>query len=146
MKVWKNIRWYAATLWWFCVWSTLLFMLLHPGAARGAHAEDGVSPDLLVQFWCLEEDVVLNLAHSYYTGGQGGLDEAGAGYMMNHECFVIEGGYPAYIDRVVKKTSYRFKNMDTYVVEAHFWGAPPGKKFFFLYYGELPERARRSAI
>ena len=149
MKVWKNFRWYAATLGWFCVWVavvSLLLMALLPGAARGAHAENGVSPDLLVQFWCLEEGVVLNLAHSYYTGGQGGLDEAAAGYIENRECFFMEGGYPAYVDRAVEKTRYKFRGADTYVVEGHFWGAPPGRKFFFLYYGELPERARRSAI
>ena len=67
-------------------------------------------------------------------------------YLQVGECFSLYGpGYPAYIDRAVKKADKKFEGEDAYVVEAHFWGAPPGKTFFFMYYGELPARARRSA-
>ena len=129
--------------------AAVLFMLLvasFSNGAKGVHTEEPeVSPDVLVTFGFPEEDVVLNLAHAYETGGQQALDEAGSGYLMTLECFVIEGGYLAYIDRVVKKTNYKYQGEDTYVVEAHFWGAPLDKVFYFLFYGELPVRARRSA-
>ena len=122
-----------------------VLMLLVSGPARGAHTEDGVSPDLLVRFGCLEVDVVIELAHVYETRGQKKFDDVAALYVENRECVYILGGYPAYIDRVVQKTNYKFKGKDTYVVEAHFWGTPPGKTFYLLYYGELPARAHRSA-
>ena len=117
-----------------------------PGVARGAHTEKPeVYPEVLVTFGCFDEQVALNLHEVWETKGNYWFGEVGNQYMQTGECFFLSGGYPAYIDRVVKKADKKFKNQDAYVVEDHFFGASPGKTFFFMYYGELPVRARRSA-
>ena len=117
------------------------------GTAWGAHMEKPeVYPDVMVTFGCLDEQVALNLHEVWEIKGNYWFSEVGNQYMQTGECFFLtEPGYPAYIDRVVKKAGKKFKGEDAYVVEAHFFGAAKGKTFFFMYYGELPVRARRSA-
>ncbi len=116
--------------------------------AWGAHTEKPeVSPDVLVTFGCFDEQVTLNLQAVWETRGNYWYSEVANQYVQNEECFLLtESGYPAYIDRVVKKAGKKFKDENAYVVEAHFLGASPGKTFFLLYYGELPVRASRSAV
>ena len=121
--------------------------LVIPGHAHGAHTEKPeVYPDVLVTFGCFDEQVALNLHEVWEVKGQYWFSEVGDQYMETGECFFLtEPGYPAYIDRMVKKANKKFKGQPAYVVEAHFFGAAKGKTFFFMYYGELPVRARRSA-
>ena len=124
--------------------SVALGVILAALPAQGAHANDEPA-EVIVSFGCLEADVAVELAHVHETMGYAKYSDAAALYVENGECIYIPGGYPAYIDRVVKRTNYRFKGQATYVVEAHFWGALPGKTFYLLYYGELPARAHRSS-
>ena len=127
----------------------LVILLAFPGgeAVRAAHLEKPeVYPDVLVTFGCLDEQAALNLQEVWEVKGQYWFAEVAGQYMQGGECFFLtEPGYPAYIDRVVKKADKKFENQAAYVVEAHFYGASPGKTFFFMYYGELPVRAHRSA-
>ena len=115
--------------------------------AWGAHTEKPeVYPDVLVTFGCLDEQVTLNLQEVWEVKSYYWFSEVAGQYVQTGECFMLyESGYPAYIDRVVKKADKKFKGEDAYLVEAHFLGASPDKTFFFMYYGELPARARRSA-
>ena len=131
----------------FAALAVVSTVLLFSGPARGAHTEKPeVYPDVLVTFGCLDEQVALNLQHVWEVKGLYWLSEAASEYVLEGECFLLtDPGYPAYIDRVVKKADKKLENQDAYVVEAHFWGAAKGKTFFFMYYGELPARARRSA-
>ncbi len=125
----------------------VLLAVAAPGVTFGAHTEKPeVYPEVLITFGCLDEQVALNLHEIWEAKGNYWFSEVASQYVQAGECFILtEPGYPAYIDRVVKKADKKFKNQDAYVVEAHFFGASPGKTFFFLYYGELPVRARRSA-
>ena len=133
-----------SVIWIFAV-SMLLFVMLAE-EAHGAHTEKPeVFPDVLVSFGCLDEQVALNLQEVWEVKGNYWFREVASQYGETGECFFLEYGYPAYVDRVVKKADKDFEGENAYVVEAHFWGAPPGKTFFFMYYGELPVRARRSA-
>lgn len=124
-----------------------LIVIVFPGKASGAHTEKPeVYPDVMVTFGCFDEQVALNLHEIWEVKGQYWFSEVGNQYRQTGECFMLtEPGYPAYVDRVVSKADKKFKGEDAYVVEAHFLGASPGKTFFFMYYGELPVRARRSA-
>ncbi len=143
MKVLK--RW-VTTFAWFVVWVSLfVFGVVMP--SHGAHTEEPeVYPDVMATFGCFEEQVALNLLEVWEAKGQYWFSEVGDQYMQSGECFFLyDPGYPAYVDRVVRKSDKKFEGEDAYVVEAHFLGAAPGKTFFFMYYGELPIRARRSA-
>ncbi len=142
----KLLRWWSVTIGWFLFWASLfLFGMVMP--VQGAHTEEPpVAPDVMVTFGCLDEQVALNLHEVWEVKGQYWFSEVGNQYRQTGECFTLyEPGYPAYIDRVVNKSGKKFEGEDAYVVEAHFLGAPPGKTFFFMYYGELPARAHRSA-
>ena len=125
----------------------LLLIAVFSNIARGAHTEKPeVYPDVMVTFGCFDEQVALNLYEVWEVKGDHWFKEVGNQNMQTGECFFLtEPGYPAYIDRVVKKADKKFENQAAYVVEAHFYGASPGKTFFFMYYGQLPVRARRSA-
>lgn len=117
-----------------------------------ANARDE-SPDVLITFGCFQEQTALDLAYVWVEKGDYFFDEAGNDYLISGDCFVLyEPGYPAYIDRMVKKLSKDFQNLPSYVVEAHMYGSPSvGDEgympFYFLFHGELPERAvRREAL
>ncbi len=111
------------------------------------------SPDVLVTFGCFQEQTALDLAHVWEEKGDYFFDEMANEYLQSNECFILyDPGYPAYIDRMVKKLSKDFQNLPSYVVEAHMYGSPSvGDEgympFYFLFHGELPERAvRREAL
>ena len=125
----------------------LALALSIPDEARGAHTEEPeVYPDVMVTFGCLDEQVTLNLQEVWEVKSYYWFSAVAGQYVQTGECFMLyEPGYPAYIDRVVKKADKKFKGEDAYLVEAHFYGAARGKTFFFMFYGELPVRARRSA-
>ncbi len=129
------------------VFALILLALTIPSQVQGAHTEEPeVYPDVLVTFGCFDEKVALNLHEIWEVKGDYWFKEVGSQYMQTGECFFLyDPGYPAYVDRVVKKADKKFEGENAYVVEAHFYGASPGKTFFFMYYGELPVRARRSA-
>ncbi len=137
---------FVAYMWVIIVVVAALAALGFSNPARGAHTEKSeVYPDVLVTFGCLDEQVALNLHEVWEAKGNYWFSEVADQYMQTGECFFLtEPGYPAYIDRVVKKADKKFEGENAYVVEAHFFGASPGKTFFFMYYGELPVRARRS--
>ena len=126
--------------------ATFLFL----SSAASAREE---SPDVLITFGCFQEQTALDLAYVWEEKGDYFFDEAGNDYLLSGDCFVLyEPGYPAYIDRMVKKLSKDFQNLPSYVVEAHMYGSPSvGDEgympFYFLFHGELPERAvRREAL
>lgn len=110
-------------------------------------------PDLFVTFGCFQEQTTLDLAHVWVEKGDYYFDEAANEYLQLDECFVLyQPGWAAYIDRVVKRLSKDYNNMPSYVVEAHMYSSPAvGEEgympFYFLYHGDLPERAvRREAL
>lgn len=119
----------------------LASMLAFAGVARDE------SPDVLVTFGCFAEQTALDLAHVWEEKGDYYFDEMANEYLQSNECFILyEPGYPAYIDRMVKQLGKEFLGLPSYVVAAHFFGTPPigeenYKPFYFLYHGELPERA-----
>lgn len=111
------------------------------------------SPDVLVTFGCFQEQTALDLAHVWKEKGEYYFNEIADAYLQTNECFLLyEPGYPAYIDRMVKEINKLFLGDRSYVVEAHMYGSPPVgdedyKPFYFLFHGELPERAvRREAL
>ena len=142
----KLLRWWSVTIGWFLFWASLfLFGMVIP--VQGAHTEKPeVAPDVMVTFGCFNEQVALNLQEIWEVKGGYWFKEVGNQYMQTGECFFLyDPGYPAYVDRVVKKSDKKFNGENAYVVEAHFYGAAKGKTFFFMYYGELPIRARQRA-
>lgn len=122
----------------------MLLIATFPGKTR---SEELPFPDLFVMYGCAQEQTSLNLAHIWVKKGKYWFNEAASDYVLNGECFILgDPGFPAYIDRVVRKVDKKFEGDDAYVVEGHFFGDPPEKTFFFMYHGELPAKARRSAI
>ena len=121
----------------------MLLALFFPGKVKGGELPN---PDLLVTFGCAQEQTTLNLAYVWEKKGEYWFLEAATDYVLNKECFSMTyPGYPGYVDRVVRKLDKKFYGSPAYVVEGHFYGAPPGKTFFFLFFGELPAKAHRSA-
>ena len=118
----------------------VLMAMTFPSASRGEEP-----PDLFVGYGCFEEQTSLDLAHVWEKKGMYWLTEAANEYLQTEECFTLDTpGYPTYIDRVVKQLGKKVKGEDAYVVEGHFHGVPE-KPFFFLYHGEVPVKARRTA-
>ena len=116
--------------------------LTFPGQARGAEEPR----DAVIAAGCIDRDASDEIIEVWYKSGNQAANESFYEHVEDGECFKFLNAYWVTIDRVVRKLSKLYLGEQTHQVKGHFSGSDPERQFYFIFYGDLPERLNPTKI